>query len=68
MFPPPNFEELNTRERWVLYFVLSGLPGLNVALWFGFPAAILFEIVVWIPQQRLFDSLELAKTLPFYPK
>lgn len=61
----PKISTLNNRERWVLYLVLSGLPGLNVALWFGFSAAILFEIIVWIPQQRLFDSLELAKTIPF---
>ena len=56
---------LTSRQRWVLYFVLTGLPGLNVTVWFGFGWAMVFEAFVWIPQQRLFDVLELAKTLPF---
>ena len=64
MFPPPK-ANLTTRERWILYFVLTGLPGMCVMQWFGFSYAMVFEVIAWIPQQRLFDSLELAKTLPF---
>ena len=64
MFPPPK-ANLTTRERWLLYFVLTGLPGMNVMLWFGFSASMVYELVTWMPQQRLFDSLDLAKTLPF---
>ena len=36
---------------------------MNVATWFGVQWAMLFELAVWIPQQRIFDALELAKTL-----
>lgn len=53
---------LSSKERWILYFVFCGLPGLNVALWFGFQASLLFELFVWIPQQRIFDHFELEKS------
>ncbi|TCV82715.1 hypothetical protein EDC63_11932 [Sulfurirhabdus autotrophica] len=68
MFPAPKINHLNTRDRWLLYFVLTSLPGLNIFIWFGFTAAVVFELLMWIPQQRLFDVLELSKTLPFYTK
>ena len=56
-------KKLCTKERWLLYFVLTGLPGLSISVAFGW--SLLFEVFAWIPQQRLFDNLELAKTLPF---
>ena len=58
-------KKLSSSERWALYLVLSGLPGLTTSVVFGFGWALLFEVIAWIPQQRLFDSLELAQTLPF---
>lgn len=45
--------------------MVCGLPGLTVSVVFGFAWSLAFEALVWIPQQRLFDRLELAKTLPF---
>lgn len=62
MLPSPPVD-LTPLQRWCLYIVLTGLPGMNVATWFGFQWAMLFELVAWIPQQRIFDALELAKTL-----
>lgn len=62
MLPSPP-DDLTPSQRWCLYFVLAGLPGMNVATWFGVQWAMLFELAVWIPQQRIFDALELAKTL-----
>lgn len=64
MFSAPR-QALSTRERWVLYFVLTALPGLNITVWFGFAWSMVFELIVWIPQQRIFDALDLAKTLPY---
>ena len=64
MMPAPC-KKLSTRERWILYFVIAALPGLNVSVWFGFAWSMVFEAVVWIPQQRLFDALDLARTLPY---
>ena len=61
----PATQKLSSLQRWALYLVLTGLPGLTVSVLFGFGWALLFELVAWIPQQRLFDLLELAKTLPF---
>jgi len=58
-------QKLSTRQRWFLYLVLTGLPGLTVSVLFGFGWSLLLEAVIWIPQQRFFDELELAKTLPF---
>ena len=57
--------KLSSSERWLLYLVLTGLPGISISVLFGFGWALLFEAIAWIPQQRLFDDLELAKTLPF---
>lgn len=62
--PTPR-QNLSTRDRWLLYFVLTALPGLNISVWFGFAWAMAFEVLVWIPQQRVFDALNLASTLPF---
>ena len=58
-------QKLSTRDRWVLYLVLTALPGLTISVVFGFAWSLLLEAIVWIPQQRLFDQFELAKTLPF---
>jgi hypothetical protein len=57
--------KLSTRDRWLLYLVVTGLPGLTISVLFGFGWSLLFEAIVWIPQQRFFDELELAKSLPF---
>lgn len=61
MIPLPK-AILSPRDRWLLYLVLTTLPGLNIALWFGFTASVLFEILTWIPQQKLFNALQLAHT------
>ena len=58
-------QKLSSSERWLLYLVLTGLPGLSISVLFGFGWALLFEAIAWMPQQRFFDYLELAKTLPF---
>ena len=58
-------QKLSAKERWLLYFVLTGLPGLSISVAFGFGWSLVFEVFAWIPQQRLFDHLELAKTLPY---
>jgi len=52
-------------RRWVLYFAITGLPGLCVFRVFGWYGSIVYELVMWIPQQRLFDRLRLAETLPY---
>jgi hypothetical protein len=57
---------LSTRDRWLVYFVMAALPGLNISVWFGFAWSMVFELVMWIPQQRLFDALGLAETLPYH--
>jgi hypothetical protein len=57
--------KLSSLERWLLYLVVTGLPGLIISVVFGFGWALLFEAIAWVPQQRFFDHLELAKTLPF---
>jgi len=49
----------------MVYLVLATLPGLTVQVWFGFAWAMVFEVFAWLPQQRLFDALRLAETLPF---
>ena len=64
----PPYEFLSSRERWILYLVMATLPGLNVSVWFGFAWSMVFEAVMWIPQQRLFDALDLSKTLPSQQK
>lgn len=64
MMPAPA-KNLSTRDRWLVYLVLAALPGMNVTAWFGFWWSMLFELVIWLPQQRLFDALHLAETLPF---
>lgn len=56
---------LPARERWALYFTFAALPGMCVFTWFGFTAAVVYEMVVWVPQQKLFDHLQLETTLPF---
>lgn len=58
-------KKLSSRDRWLVYLTIAGLPGLAISVIFGFAWSLVFEVIVWIPQQRLFDSLELAKTLPF---
>ena len=58
-------QRLSSLERWLLYLVVTGLPGLTICVVFGFGWSLLFEAITWFPQQRFFDHLELAKTLPF---
>lgn len=58
---------LKTRRplyRWLLYYALTSTPGVLVFFVFGFSVALLFELVTWVPQQRFFDFLGLADTLP----
>jgi hypothetical protein len=57
-------QKLSGFQRWCLYLVITGLPGLLISVLFGFGWALVFEAIVWIPQQRFLDYLELAKTLP----
>jgi hypothetical protein len=66
MMPAPC-ATLSKRDRWMVYLVLAALPGLTVQVWFGFAWAMVFEVFAWLPQQRLFDALRLAETLPFQP-
>ena len=60
-----HISALSGRERWALYVTFAALPGACVFTWLGLYAAVAYEILVWIPQQRLFDHLRLAETLPF---
>ena len=48
-----------------MYVTFAALPGACVFTWLGLYAAVAYEILAWIPQQRLFDHLRLAETLPF---
>ena len=56
---------LSVRDRWLIYLVIAGMPGLLVSVLFGFAWSMAFEVVAWVPQQRLFDALRLKETLPY---
>ena len=58
-------KNLSSRDRWLVYLVLAGLPGLLVSTFFGFAWSMVFEVFAWVPQQRLFDALHLKETLPY---
>lgn len=62
---PAPCKNLSSRDRWLVYLVLAGLPGLLVSTLFGFAWSIVFEVFAWVPQQRLFDALHLKETLPY---
>jgi hypothetical protein len=56
---------LTKLQRWALYGTFAVLPGLVVMTWFGWWAALGFEVLASRPQQRLFDTLNLAAALPW---
>jgi len=60
-----NLRNLTAWQRWIVYFAITALPGLCVFRLFGWPGSIVYELVMWIPQQRIFDHLRLAETLPY---
>ena len=62
---PAPCKNLSSRDRWLVYLVLAGLPGLLVSTLFGFVWSMVFEVFAWVPQQRLFDALHLKETLPY---
>lgn len=62
--PAPS-KNLTTRDRWLVYLVLAGLPGFYVSTIFGFGWSMVFEVFAWLPQQSLFDALRLKETLPY---
>lgn len=59
-----NLARLTMPQRWGYYVTFAALPGACVMALAGLDAAIVFELVVWIPQQRLFDTLQLVKSFP----
>ena len=60
-----RLRSLSGAQRWLVYFATTGLPGFVIFRTWGWPASILYELVFWIPQQRFFDWLHLAETLPY---
>ena len=60
--------KLSSFQRWLIYLCVGAVPGLIVQVVFGFLWALMFELIVWVPQQRLFDALRLAETLPYQQK
>lgn len=60
-----SLQTLTAWQRWLLYLTFTGLPGLCVSRFFGWHGALIYELLMWIPQQRIFDALRLADTLPF---
>jgi hypothetical protein len=64
-FMPPSLEKLTSAQRWAFYFTFAGLPGINFMHSYGFLVAVVYEIIIWVPQQQLFDYLQLDKTLPY---